>query len=163
MIDMPGDGSDIASAGRRLRIKVLLALTLASGGPILVLVYVTRGWVLPALAADPTADRGLLQALLIFTVLGVLAGAYIIWDIGGTVARMAQMMANEQAISGLDRRKDEVGTLMGSFNKMLGTIEQQAAEIKRCAGTHFDPAVVEAFLQVPETLLEEIRRRSIEP
>ena len=37
------------------------------------------------------------------------------------------------------------------------------AEIKRCAGAHFDPAVVEAFLRVPETLLEEIRRRSVEP
>jgi response regulator RpfG family c-di-GMP phosphodiesterase len=35
-------------------------------------------------------------------------------------------------------------------------------EIKRCAGTHFDPAVVEAFLRVPESLLEEIRRKSIE-
>jgi diguanylate cyclase (GGDEF)-like protein len=142
MIDMPGDGSDIASAGRRLRIKVLLALTLASGVPILVLAYVARGWVLPALAADPTAERGTLQALLIFIVLGVLAGAYIIWDIGGTVARMAQMMANEQAISGLDRRKDEVGTLMGSFNKMLGTIEQQAAEINSFA-TRLDAAYKE--------------------
>jgi len=37
------------------------------------------------------------------------------------------------------------------------------AELKRCAGAHFDPAVVEAFLRVPETLLEEIRRRSVEP
>ncbi len=37
------------------------------------------------------------------------------------------------------------------------------AEIKRCAGAHFDPAVVESFLRVPESLLEEIRRRSIEP
>jgi len=36
------------------------------------------------------------------------------------------------------------------------------AEIKRCAGTHFDPHVVESFLRVPQTLLEEIRRRSIE-
>jgi response regulator RpfG family c-di-GMP phosphodiesterase len=36
------------------------------------------------------------------------------------------------------------------------------AELKRCAGSHFDPAVVEAFLRVPETLLEEIRRRSTE-
>ncbi|MEK7715427.1 MAG: HD domain-containing phosphohydrolase, partial [candidate division NC10 bacterium] len=32
------------------------------------------------------------------------------------------------------------------------------AEIKRCAGTHFDPAVVESFFRVPEPLLEEIRR-----
>jgi HD-GYP domain-containing protein (c-di-GMP phosphodiesterase class II) len=35
-------------------------------------------------------------------------------------------------------------------------------EIKRCAGGHFDPAVVEAFLRVPEALLEEIRRKSVE-
>jgi HD-GYP domain-containing protein (c-di-GMP phosphodiesterase class II) len=37
------------------------------------------------------------------------------------------------------------------------------AELKRCAGSHFDPAVVEAFLRVPEPLLGEIRRRSVEP
>jgi response regulator RpfG family c-di-GMP phosphodiesterase len=36
------------------------------------------------------------------------------------------------------------------------------AEIKRCAGSHFDPRVVESFLRVPLPLLEEIRRRSIE-
>ena len=36
------------------------------------------------------------------------------------------------------------------------------AEIKRCAGSHFDPAVVEAFLRVPEAVLEEIRRKSVE-
>lgn len=36
-------------------------------------------------------------------------------------------------------------------------------EITRCAGTHFDPAVVESFFRVPEPLLEEIRRRSVEP
>jgi response regulator RpfG family c-di-GMP phosphodiesterase len=35
------------------------------------------------------------------------------------------------------------------------------AEIKRCAGSHFDPVVVEAFLRVPETLLEEIRQKSV--
>src|SRR5881296_1721111 len=36
-------------------------------------------------------------------------------------------------------------------------------EIKRCAGAHFDPAVVESFFWVPDALLEEIRRRSGEP
>ncbi len=41
--------------------------------------------------------------------------------------------------------------------------EVARAEIKRCAGTHFDPAVVESFLRVPEARLEEIRRRSLEP
>jgi HD-GYP domain-containing protein (c-di-GMP phosphodiesterase class II) len=37
------------------------------------------------------------------------------------------------------------------------------SELKRCAGAQFDPSVVEAFLCVPESLLEDIRRRSTEP
>ncbi|MBI4639013.1 MAG: response regulator [Candidatus Rokubacteria bacterium] len=41
--------------------------------------------------------------------------------------------------------------------------EAARAEIKRCASAHFDPDVVESFLRVPESLLEEIRRRSFEP
>ena len=41
MADMPGDDAPhLATAGRRLRIKILLALVLASGVPILVLAYV---------------------------------------------------------------------------------------------------------------------------
>jgi cyclic di-GMP phosphodiesterase len=36
-------------------------------------------------------------------------------------------------------------------------------EIGRCAGTHFDPDVVQTFLSIPETEFEEIRRRSLEP
>lgn len=43
------------------------------------------------------------------------------------------------------------------------SFEAAKAEIKRCAGSHFDPAVVEAFFRVPEDLLAEIRRRSVEP
>jgi response regulator RpfG family c-di-GMP phosphodiesterase len=35
-------------------------------------------------------------------------------------------------------------------------------EIARCAGTHFDPNVVEAFLKIPLELLETIRNGSIE-
>ena len=36
-------------------------------------------------------------------------------------------------------------------------------EIKRCAGSHFDPDVVESFLRIPEALLADIRQKSIEP
>ena len=36
------------------------------------------------------------------------------------------------------------------------------AEIKRCAGAHFDPHVVESFMRVPLPILEEIRRKSVE-
>ncbi|MGH7276150.1 MAG: HD-GYP domain-containing protein, partial [Candidatus Rokuibacteriota bacterium] len=37
------------------------------------------------------------------------------------------------------------------------------AEIRRCAGTHFDPTIVESFFRVPEALLVEVRRKSVEP
>jgi response regulator RpfG family c-di-GMP phosphodiesterase len=43
------------------------------------------------------------------------------------------------------------------------SFEAAKAEIQRCSGTHFDPAVVKAFLRVPEPLLDEVRRRSVEP
>lgn len=43
------------------------------------------------------------------------------------------------------------------------SFEAAKAEIRRCTGTHFDPTVVEAFFRVPESLLAEIRRRSVEP
>jgi response regulator RpfG family c-di-GMP phosphodiesterase len=43
------------------------------------------------------------------------------------------------------------------------SFEAAKAELTRCAGTHFDPAVVASFMRVPEALLDEIRRRSIEP
>jgi response regulator RpfG family c-di-GMP phosphodiesterase len=36
-------------------------------------------------------------------------------------------------------------------------------ELRRSAGSHFDPAIVEAFLEIPDTLLEEIRRQSLAP
>jgi response regulator RpfG family c-di-GMP phosphodiesterase len=42
------------------------------------------------------------------------------------------------------------------------SFEAAKAEILRCAGTHFDPSVVESFLQVPESVLEEIRQKSTE-
>ena len=140
---MPGDDSpDLATAGRRLRIKILLALVLASGVPILVLAYAVRGLLVPGAAGDPAVGQVALRAVLLITALGVLAGGYIIWDIGGTVARMAQVMASEQVMGGLVRRNNEVGTLMGSFNKMLTTIENQAAEINSFA-TRLDAAYKE--------------------
>src|SRR5205809_2785694 len=131
---MPGDGSqDLVVAGRRLRKKLVVALTLSSAVPLLVLAYVVRAFVLPSRAAGDSMFIGGLQALLASAVIGMIAGAYIIWDVGRTVARIAEMLASERAISGLGRRKDEVGTLMTSFNRMLETIEQQAGEINSFA------------------------------
>jgi putative two-component system response regulator len=43
------------------------------------------------------------------------------------------------------------------------SFEAAKAEIRRCAGGHFDPDVVASFLRVPDTVLSEIRLASIRP
>src|SRR5881628_3251063 len=140
---MPGDGSqDLVLAGQRLRKKLVVALALSSVVPLLVLAYVVRAFVLPSLAAEESLVFGGVQALVASTVIGMIAGGYIIWDVGRTVARIAEMLASERAIAGLGRRKDEVGTVMTSFNRMLETIEQQAGEINSFA-TRLDAAYKE--------------------
>lgn len=47
------------------------------------------------------------------------------------------------------------------YSRAISMVEAKA-ELVRCAGTHFDPAVVASFLRLPQALLEEIRRRSVE-
>ena len=100
---------------------------------ILVLAFVVHGARLPTLGPGETVRFGGLQLLVLFTLVGMLAGAYVIWDLGRIFARMGAVMASETAMSGFERRRDEVGTIMSSFNKMLVTIEQQAAEINTFA------------------------------
>ena len=135
-------GTDVARAGQRIKRKVLVALVLSSVVPILVLAFVVLVLLLPTLGPGETLKFGVLQMLVVFTVLGMLAGAWVIWDLGRIVARMGALLASEGALPGIERRQDEVGTLMTSFNKMLGTIEQQAAEINTFA-TRLDAAYKE--------------------
>ena len=135
-------GVDVARAGQRIKSKVLVALVLSSVVPILVLAFVVLVLVLPTLGPGETLKFGVLQMLVLFTVLGMLAGAWVIWDLGRILARIGALMASESALSGFERRQDEVGTLMTSFNKMLVTIEQQAAEINTFA-TRLDAAYKE--------------------
>jgi diguanylate cyclase (GGDEF)-like protein len=140
---MSGDsGIDVARAGQRIKSRMLVALVLSSVVPILVLAFVVLVLVLPTLGPSETLKFGVLQLLVLFTVLGMLAGAWIIWDLGRILARMGALMASEGAMSGFERRQDEVGTLMTSFNKMLMTIEQQAGEINTFA-TRLDAAYKE--------------------
>lgn len=134
--------SDVRRAGQRIKSKVLVALVLSSVLPILVLTFVVLTMVLPTLRPGETMKFGLLQMLVVFTVLGMIAGAWVIWDLGRIVARMAALMASDGALPGFERRQDEVGTLMTSFNRMLVTIEQQATEINTFA-TRLDAAYKE--------------------
>ena len=134
--------SDVRRAGQRIKSKVLVALVLSSVIPILVLTFVVLVMVLPTLRPGETTKFGLLQMLVLFTVLGMIAGAWVIWDLGRIVARMGALMASDGVLPGFERRQDEVGTLMTSFNRMLVTIEQQATEINTFA-TRLDAAYKE--------------------
>jgi len=40
------------------------------------------------------------------------------------------------------------------------SLEAAREEIGRCAGTHFDPAVVSTFMAIPPSVLEELCRRA---
>src|SRR6266571_3497621 len=116
-IASPGD---IASAGRLLKRKVLLALTLSSLIPLLVLAYVVYRYVRPELNPAEIAKFYGLEAVLLFTVIAMIGGAYIIWDLGRAFARIAELLSREPKLAELGGRSEEVGNLMRSFSNMLG-------------------------------------------
>src|SRR6266850_638838 len=120
---------ELALAGRLLRHKVLLALTLSSLVPFLVLAYVVLRYVEPGLTRGEVARFYGLHGLILATALAMVGGAYIIWDLGRALARLADLMSREPHLAELGSRSDEVGTLMKSFSSMLGTVEQQAIDI----------------------------------
>jgi diguanylate cyclase (GGDEF)-like protein len=133
---------DVARAGQRIKRKVMVALVLSSLVPVLVLTFVVLVLVLPTLRPGETLKFGILQMLVLFTVLGMLAGAWVIWDLGRIVARMGTLMASDGTASGFERRTDELGTLMNSLTKLLATIVQQASENNTFA-TRLDAAYKE--------------------
>jgi diguanylate cyclase (GGDEF)-like protein len=150
---MPGEPTpDVAFAGQRIMTRVLIALTLCSVIPILLLAWTVFVVASPSLGAEDTLMRSGLRFLVAFTVVGMMLGGYIIWDIGRTMARLAQMMAGEPGGAGLERRRDDVGTVMQSFNRMVATIEQQASEINSFA-TRLDAAYKE--LEITSARLKE--------
>jgi diguanylate cyclase (GGDEF)-like protein len=133
MLSMPGAAVDTAQAGRRVRTNVLLALSLSSVIPLLVLAYTIIQYALPRLERPDTAAALALQALLLFTLLGVLAGGWLVWTLGRTVVRMHEMMARDPAGGLLDTRGDDLNALARNLQTMLSTIERQATEINLSA------------------------------
>ena len=143
MTDMPPDSTpDVAHAGLRLKKRILVALTLASVVPVLVLAFVVLVLMLPTLTPAESVKFGALQLLVLFTVVGMLAGGYLLWDIGRSMARLAADAARDTPLPGSERRRDDVGTLIAAFNRMRATIEQQALEINTYA-TRLDAAYKE--------------------
>ena len=139
----PAHTPDVAHAGLRIKKRILVALTLASVVPVLVLAFVVLVLILPTLGPGEWVKFGGLQLLVLSTIVGMVAGGYIIWGFGRTMARIASGMARDiAALPGAERKRDDTGTLMTSFNKLLATIEQQALEINTYA-TRLDAAYKE--------------------
>jgi diguanylate cyclase (GGDEF)-like protein len=150
---MASDASqDVTVVGRRLRRRVLLALGLFGVLPVLVLAYAVHRYVF----ADVTSLSGVnlfgLQGLAFFTLLAMIGGAWIIWDIGRAVSRMGELLSQKSNVTALGARTDEVGALMKSFTSMLTTIEAQAVEINTFA-SRLDAAYKE--LEVTNARLKE--------
>jgi diguanylate cyclase (GGDEF)-like protein len=141
--------SDVAFAGQRIKRKVMIALVLTSVLPLLVLAWVGSGSILPV--AEPARTARFVGVFFV-TLVAMLVGGYLIWDVGRILAGVAGMLGEEGRAGKLEPRKDEVGTLTHTVAKMLETIEQQAAEINSFAG-RLDAAYKE--LETTNTRLKE--------
>ena len=105
MMLMSGElSTDVARAGQRIKSKVLVALVLSSVVPILVLAFVVLVLVLPTLGPGETLKFGVLQMLIIFTVIGMLAGAWVIWDLGRILARMTADFGGATALDDISAK-----------------------------------------------------------
>ena len=137
---------EVALAGQHVRRKVIFALTLCSVIPLLLLTYAfnapVREFLGPIVGLNDSVS---IPALLAFTALLMAAGAFIVWDIATALARAAQL-SNEQIpeLPAEPSRKDEIGTLMSSFARMLATIQQQSQEINEFP-RRLDQLIREAF------------------
>jgi diguanylate cyclase (GGDEF)-like protein len=137
---------EVAFAGQRVRRKVILALVLCSVIPLLLFVYAfhapMRAFLGPLAGI---ADAVTIPAILVFTALLMAGGAFVVWDIATALSRAAQLSDQRNPELPADSgRKDEIGTLMSSFARMLATIEQQAEEINEFP-RRLDQLIREAF------------------
>ena len=135
-------------AGQSVKKKVIVALTLASVIPLLLLVYAlqtpTRS---PLGPGGDLSGTFALTALLLFSALLIAGGGFVIWDIASAISRAAQLATTAKAsdLPSGHVRQDEIGTLMDSFGKMLVTIEQQTDEINQFP-RRLDQLARQAFL-----------------
>ncbi len=118
------------------RRKISLALTLTALVPLLILAYSLYASLMTWFGQETLYGRDLLwsHALLVFTGLLMAAGGFVIWDLGRTVRRTAETVAATSRIeSAVAEKTDQIGMLMGSFSRVLGTIETQTVEINQFA------------------------------
>src|SRR6266403_1798175 len=137
---------EVAFAGQQVRRKVIFALTLCSVLPLLLLTYAFSTPVRELLGPlAGLADAISIPALLVFTAILMAGGAFVVWDIATALSRAAHISNEENpALPVEPGRKDEIGTLMSSFARMLATIEQQSQEINEFP-RRLDQLIREAF------------------
>ncbi|HSE02846.1 MAG TPA: diguanylate cyclase, partial [Methylomirabilota bacterium] len=136
----------VALAGQHVRRKVILALILCSVIPLLLLTYAFHAPVREFLGPlAGLADSVSIPAVMAFTALLMAGGAFIVWDIATALSRAAQLSnGSSPPLPAEASRKDEIGTLMSSFARMLATIEQQSQEINEFP-RRLDQLIREAF------------------
>src|SRR5437879_8091203 len=127
--------------GRRISLVMMLTVLV----PLLILAYGLYERVTTWLGTAPLLGRDPLwtHALLGFTGLLMAAGGLVVKDLASTVRRTAETVAATSKIeASVVAKTDQIGALMGSFSRMLETIEVQAGEINPFA-TRLDLAYKE--------------------
>ena len=114
--------ADVATAGRRLKTRIYLALALSSVVPLVMLAVVAHVYVLPLMNPMDATRLFSLLGLLLLALLAALTGSYVIWDLGRVLERLATLLAEQRGIGELAERGDDVGTIMSSFSRMLETV-----------------------------------------
>ena len=139
-------------AARRIKRKILIAMSLTAFLPMLVVAYLVYAYALPLL--DPQAQERNLPWMLVMlggTGLLMAAGSFMLWDLATSVVRHADALdaprrpapatgptrpvasPETTAVQQYVQQSDEVDTLMHSFSRMLVTIEQQASDVNEYA------------------------------
>lgn len=139
-------------AARRIKRKILVAITLTAFLPMLVVAYLLYAYALPLLGSE-AQERDLPWMLVLLSGTGLLmtAGSFMLWDLATSVVRHADAAAGARrpglapgapapvaspetaAVQEYVQQGDEVDSLMQSFSRMLVTIEQQAADVNEYA------------------------------
>jgi diguanylate cyclase (GGDEF)-like protein len=139
-------------AARRIKRKILIAMTLTAFLPMLVVAYLLYAYAFPLLDAQTQArDLPWMLVMLVGTGLLMAAGSFMLWDLATSVVRHVDSAAGPRrpapmagtpapaasaetaAVQQYVQQGDEVDSLMQSFSRMLLTIEQQAADVNEYA------------------------------
>ncbi|MBI2216895.1 MAG: hypothetical protein HYU51_06315 [Candidatus Rokubacteria bacterium] len=118
------DGWSITLTGERVFHRILSAIVLSAVLPVMAMTYVVGVHVVPALGPEHSE----IYLLALSTVLAMVAGGYVLWDVARKVASMAATLARCDASTGAAPR-DDFAILADGVATMLSRIDGQTDEI----------------------------------